>query len=32
LLRFTSADVYGSPGAVAMQVRQDLAREYPHRL
>jgi hypothetical protein len=32
LLRFTSADVYRSPGAVAMQVRQDLAREYPHHL
>jgi very-short-patch-repair endonuclease len=26
LLRFTAADVYGSPGAVAMQVRHELSR------
>lgn len=31
LLRFTAADVYGSPDAVATQVRQDLAREYSYR-
>jgi hypothetical protein len=26
LLRFTAADVYGSPETVVMQVRNDLAR------